>query len=796
MFLILPLLLLLDIILDLKKKMILVSYCAFGVSRNTVMNNLNSASVGIKKAMLLLISFIMPMLMVTAVEINVAASQLRGLTEDEIATLASADELVKTGAGTLSVGYELKDFAGVIRVQQGAYMVTTNGALGKASGATYISAGASLVLNSQYVSGIKLDNEPVHIAGAGTETYEGAVCNIGKEVSSAFKNLILDGDATLGIPNGGGRFDVRDGAVTMNGYTLTFSVRDPNRNVSFTRTNLKGGGHIVVERGRFQIEGTTAAGYDWEGSADNTLTVKSGAYLQRSESKSRIPWSLILEKGAKVPSLKATLIGNSDGDDWAGPVQILGKQGETSVTGPYTDNAPLRFSGPISGIGMFHWTRGWVMLSNPANTFAGTWRCLKDGADYRAGLVIESTGAVSTVANSIIIGGGATFSLPADEPYQLPPLDFQGSRDIAVNGGSGTAAALKKSGAGTVVFGGHVAVTGTTEIAEGVLRLDGRVPYGKSGLWYGLYKASGVDEDTAGKMVWKRDVFKDCVTNTIFFAYQVQDDRVNLNTNGCCATYSGYLWNRSPTSETWTVTADMTTGAFIYLNDAKSPLQQFASNGRAFHQLTLNPGANYLEVRIYRGDSWTPYANNSDPNWPSGLGLAYAIGGGVTDPAMFRKFEDPGDGSLLTCDLAPRTELDASLYRASFDNLKLAGGVLDLNDREIKFTAKSLSGYGTISNGVFELNGTWTLSGDDIAAGGVAFGNADVKFGELLSFDTSVIARNAIPDEGIVFASVEEGVIKGFTEWVSPDGWFKVKNEGDGKLRLFKVKYGLKFVVR
>jgi hypothetical protein len=47
-----------------------------------------------------------------------------------------------------------------------------------------------------------------------------------------------------------------------------------------------------------------------------------------------------------------------------------------------------------------------------------------------------------------------------------------------------------------------------------------------------------------------------------------------------------------------------------------------------------------------------------------------------------------------------------------------------------------------------------------------------------------------------VFADVEDGEIKGFTEWASPDGWFKVKNEGDGKLRLFKVKYGLKFVVR
>lgn len=754
------------------------------------------ASGGMARIAFALLGAAMPWLAVHAVEINVAASQSRGLTEAELTELASAGELVKTGSGTLTVGYELKDFPGIIRVQEGAYMVTTNGALGKTSGATYISSGASLVLNSMYLDGIKFDDEPVHIAGAGTETYEGAICNIGKQVIYAFKSLILDGDATLGIPNGGGRFDVRDGTVNMNGHTLTFSVRDPNRNVSFTRTNLKGGGHIVVERGKFQIEGTTTAGYDWEGSADNTLTVKSGAYLMRSESKSRIPWTLILEEDARLPSLKTTLLENPAGDDWAGPVRIMGRQGYTSVTGPYTDNVPLRFSGCISGVGMFHWTRGWVMLSNPANTFAGTWRCLKDGPDYRAGLVIENTGSVSTVARSIIMGGGATLSLTSNEPYQLPPLDFQGSRDIAVNGGSGTAVSLKKSGTGTVMFGGSVAVTGVTEIAEGVLKIAGRVPYGNPGLWYGLYKASGVGEDTASEMVWERDVFKDCVTNSVFLAYQVEADRVNLQTNSCCATYSGYLWNRSPTSETWTVTADMTTGAFIYLNDARDPLQQFASGGRAFHQLTLKPGHNYLEVRIYRGDTWTPYANDSDPNWPSGLGLAYAIGGEVTDPAKFRKFEDPGDGSLLTCDLTPRTELDVSRYRASFDNLKLSGGVLDLNDREISFTAESLSGHGMISNGVFVLNGEWTLTEDDIAAGGVVFGNADVRLGERMEFDTSAIRRSVIPDDGLVFASVEDGEVKDFAEWSSPDGWFRVKSSDDGKLRLFKVKHGLKFVVR
>ena len=41
--------------------------------------------------------------MTSAIEINVAASESRSLTDAELTELASADELVKTGAGTLSV---------------------------------------------------------------------------------------------------------------------------------------------------------------------------------------------------------------------------------------------------------------------------------------------------------------------------------------------------------------------------------------------------------------------------------------------------------------------------------------------------------------------------------------------------------------------------------------------------------------------------------------------------------------------------------------------------------------------
>ena len=728
---------------------------------------------------------------------EISVSEDRALTADELDALKSADELLKTGAGTLSVGEELKDFAGIIRVRQGAYMVSANGALGTTAGATYVEPGAALLLGCTEKDVLKFESETVHIVGSGTEAYPAAIFNVGAQQAYAFKALELDGDATLGIKEDGRRFDVRDGTVKMNGHTLTFDVLNTSQNISFTRTNLKGGGHIVVKTGRFQIEGTTSAGYDWEGDAGNTLTVKKGAYLQRSESKSRIPWTLVLEEGAKMPSLKSTMLNNAAGDDWAGPVQISGRQGNTAVTGPYTDDAPLRFSGCVSGQGIFNWTRGWVMLSNPANAFAGTWSCSRDssGAIGKVGFVVENTGSVSTVARSIIMKNGAVLSLPSPEPYQLPPLEFDGAYGNVVTGGCGTAVSLLKKGTGMLDFNGRLAVTGTVEIVAGVLKVSGRVPLRNPGLWYGLYKASNVEGDKAGDILWDRTLFMDCVTNSVFFAYQSQADRVNLQTNGCCATYSGYMWNNSPTSETWTITADMTTGSFVYLNDAQAPLQQFASNGRNFRDITVNPGANRLEVRVYRADSWTPYSNDSDPAWPKGLGLAYAIGGGQTDPALFRKFEDPGDGSFLTCDLTPRSELDASFYRVSFANLKFSGGALDLDDREITMASKTLCGHGTVSNGVLALMGEWRLSHEDIASGGIRFCNADVSFGPGFAFDVSGLVRSQIPDGGLVIATFENGEAKEFRRWKSPDLMLTVAKAADGGLRVFKAP-ALRVVIR
>ena len=734
----------------------------------------------------------------TPYTINVESGS-RALTADDVAAMAGYDELVKTGGGTLVVGGELSSFTGVIRVQAGVYEVTANGAIGTTAGATYVSSGASLRLNGATSGCIAFGNEEVHIVGAGNEESPGAIRNIGKQQSSAFKKIFLDGNATMTMSSGAGRYDLRDGTLSMGGNTLTWAGENESLSFSLTRANLTGGGNIILEKGILQIEGSNST-YTWEGNAENTLTVKSGAFLQRSDnSRSSIPWTLKLEKGSRVRSVTAGLDDNSR-DDWAGPIIINGKRNENSVTGSYTSDSILRFSGPVSGVGNFYWTGGWVSLYNPTNSFTGTWLCNRD-VNPIGGLVLNNTGAVTTVAQAIDMRGGAVLKLNGSDPYGLPPLKFSGTRDLSVTGGCGKAASLTKTGTSTLSFGGRVSVTGVTEIAAGTLKVAGRVPYGHAGLWHGSHLCSGEGNDTSGKVWWGRTLYKDNTTNSIFYAYQGSSDGSRLNhgnTSGCCVTFSGYIWNRSDEAVTWTISAYMTTGVFVYLNNTKTSgsstecaIQEFGGSGRKFANMTLNPGANLFEVRLYRSDTWYPHSGDAAGDWPSKTGLMYAIGADKTDPAEFMKFEDPGDGSLFTYDLVPRSELDPQDYRASFENLKLSGGRFDLNDRETTFTSKTLTGYGEITNGVFKLTDEWIVTADAVANGGVRFRDADFVFGEDAVFTVDDIAHASVPDAGLVIGTVTDGTITGLSEWISGNRKWSVRTSANGEIRLFRRVRGI-----
>ena len=726
-------------------------------------------------------------------EVNVPSGN-RTLTSDDVAAMAGYDELVKTGSGTLVVGSVLSGFTGVIRIREGVYEVTESGALGTKVGATYVSSGASLRLNGATSGCIAFTNEVVHIAGTGASGCHGAVCNFGKMQASAFYKgtLALDDNATVYINSGSSRFDVRDGTLSMAGNTLTITNDHSGQSFSLTRVNVTGGGNMIVEKGIFQLEGRNAI-YTWEGNANNTLTVKSGAFLQLSESTCAIPWTLNVKHGAYVRATKDGVVRDTI-NDWAGPVVFEG-----NVYGGYQSDMTVRFSGPVSGNGTYKWTGGWVALYNPTNTYTGTWQCAN--SQDVGGLVLNNTGSVTTAAQMIDMRGGSVLKLNASEPYDLPRLNFQGAKNLSVVGGCGRAASLAKSGASVLELGGSVCVTGVTEIAEGTIKIAGTVPFGKPGLWYGLHLCSGDGDDTFSKVWWGRTLFKDGgVTNSPFYAYHDTTDRMTVG-SGSVATFSGYIWNRSNEAVTWTICAHVQTGIFVYLNNTKTTGSStecaIMQNGdaRKFANITLNPGYNLFEVRLYRASPYAPHCYPNQVDWPSKSGLMYAIGADKTEPAEFRRFEDPGDGSLFTCDLTPRSGLDASLCRATLDNLKLSGGMLDLNDREITAASKTLSGYGEITNGVFKLTEEWLITGASVQGGGLNFKDADFIFGENAVIRVDGMAKGSVTDVGLVVGTVTGGTVTGLSERLSADGRWIVRALGS-EIRLFRREKGFLIMFR
>ena len=108
--------------------------------------------------------------------------------------------------------------------------------------------------------------------------------------------------------------------------------------------------------------------------------------------------------------------------------------------------------------------------------------------------------------------------------------------------------------------------------------------------------------------------------------------------------YSGYIWNRTDSDETWTwrFTFDDNVRLMIDSNIVKNVT---LGNGIIYQNYTLSPGPHAIEIRF--GDG----TGNVGP--ASGLGgLTYdPQGRGSTDLANYILLQDSGDGALLTTDV-------------------------------------------------------------------------------------------------------------------------------------------------
>ena len=123
-------------------------------------------------------------------------------------------------------------------------------------------------------------------------------------------------------------------------------------------------------------------------------------------------------------------------------------------------------------------------------------------------------------------------------------------------------------------------------------------------------------------------------------------------TSNCTYIYSGYIWNRAGTNETWTFAKSFDDRVDLTI-DGITVMAHPTYNAVARQQVTLSPGPHAIEIRFGQGTGgvgamaqpagaheW--WNNNTMP-----MGIDF-LGRNEPEIAYYAPIEDPGDGSFLT----------------------------------------------------------------------------------------------------------------------------------------------------
>jgi autotransporter-associated beta strand protein len=161
--------------------------------------------------------------------------------------------------------------------------------------------------------------------------------------------------------------------------------------------------------------------------------------------------------------------------------------------------------------------------------------------------------------------------------------------------------------------------------------------------------------------------------------------------------YSGYIWNRSPTNETWTFCKSFDDSVLIMV-DGKPVINVFGNwDTVVTANYVVTPGPHAFEVRLGQGTGGVGQAPNKTV---PGAGFDRL---GRSNSAFCVPIVDPGDGSLLT--------LGGKLADGSTVELA-ADALLDLDDTAQ--TLAGLSGSGIVSNGTLTVTGVVSPAGTNV----------------------------------------------------------------------------------
>ena len=183
--------------------------------------------------------------------------------------------------------------------------------------------------------------------------------------------------------------------------------------------------------------------------------------------------------------------------------------------------------------------------------------------------------------------------------------------------------------------------------------------------------------------------------------------------------YTGVIWNRSPTNETWNFAESIDDNAWLSL-DGTAVINNGSWNTTTVSTNVITPGPHAIELRVYNNtggagpvaqDGWTA------TDWGFGVDR---LGRGLKDTACYEPLIDPGDGSFLTT---------GPVEGDPFQDVPVdiaPGAALDLSG--FSHRIQLITGGGTVTNGALASGSALSPGGDDatgtLTLSGVALGDA------------------------------------------------------------------------
>lgn len=765
----------------------------------------------------------------------------------------------KRGPGGLFMPADISGYTGTVRAREGSLGYRTSNSLGSladGNGAVTVDSGATLFIPASAAeSSVSPLGKSFVLSGLGVSG-AGAVELCGKQLNCPMgTNITLAGETRIRNraqyywANSWGSPSVeRRCRLDMAGNVLR--LHSENIYAEFKSVDVSNPGHIVFEKKPMDITTSELGG---SGANEVRFEMPYGEVASWTvrQSNTYLPmWKIVAADGENgLYSIRSVDMSYdvaynpypgiaTNVSAWGGPVVLNGgKQvniqsptrwhGGVTFLGKVSGNAPLRVWGNrVDDTSNFH--HPYLNLVCPENDFTGVLTM------RYSGIRLWNPGAVGNPRNVQLQGGEVVFDNLCDDFGRLPPLEADCS-DSTWNGvtmsftndvrfGRGTWESVVKKGDERLLW---YSASGADELAvsNGFVKLPRRA--GIAGLYSaqtnsysspamtGLFEIGGRGDGSE----WCRrcdlepGVRSPNYTTHAHHNYNYkQDPSKNGDAQWSTVVYSGYVWNNSPTNETWSFVGGGNRRYRLTIGDTVVyDIDRGVANVLGHGTAVLQPGPNYFELvnyRTYKTDLTAVRSGTGTTTWnKDAFNFGYMRSGADTTVISdYRVMEDPGDGSLFTFCLPgeefeyPRHEGETHRgIQPDFAHITFGDGAgLDL-EGVTNYVAASFTGFPVITNAThFAVTNRWTIPVAAMLTGTKRLatdGRIDLSKATVCFDDADLLPSGGSPMYEICVAA--DGV-SGLPA-VEPDfmARWKVRISDDGKaLQLFRVPIGTKLHIR